>query len=146
MLWKRSSPFWRCQQGAVINSQLSSLEELVRENPEKAVEIYVQAAEGRLNAAKRDAEERNEEATEESLENYNKYAEFGQQISTMAEGVRTGATTVEDLAKRATSRHIQMLEDVRQKLPQQAQQEFQRALDNSRRVQEQCPEIPGGRP
>ncbi len=128
--------------GEVIDSQLASLEEVVRENPAKAVEIYAQAVEGRLNAVKRDAEERNGEATEESLEDYNKYAEFGQRISSMAEGIGVGETTVEDLVKEATSHHLRVLEDVRQKLPPQAQQEFQRALDNSQRVQEQRPAIP----
>jgi hypothetical protein len=128
--------------GEVIDSQLVSLEEVVKENPAKTVEIYAQAAEGRLNAAKRDVEERNGEATEESLEDCNKYAEFGQKISSMAEGIRTDETTVEDLVKEATSHHPRVFEDVQQKLPPQAQQEFQRALDNSRRVQEQRPAIP----
>jgi len=126
----------------VIDSQLSSLRELMKENPEKAVEIFANAAEGRLNAAKRDTEERNGEATEESLEDYNKYAEFGQQISIMAEGIRTGDVTVEELVEKATSHHIQVLEDVRQKLPVRAQQEFQRAVDNASRVQEQRPASP----
>ena len=105
--------------GAVIDSQLFSLRELVKENPEKAVEIFANAAEGRLNAAKRDAEERNGEAIEESLEDYNKYAEFGQQISTMVEGIRTGDVTVEELVEKATSHHIQVLQEVQQKLPVQ---------------------------
>lgn len=126
----------------VITSQLSSLNELVREDPEKAIEIFANAAEGRLNAARKDAEERNGEATKKSLEDYNKYAEFGQQISTMAEGIQTGETTVEDLVKKATSHHLQVLEEVRQKLPVQAQQEFQRAIDNATRVQEQRPATP----
>jgi len=128
--------------GLAIDAQLASLRELVIEDPTKAVEIFANAAEGRLNAARQDAERRNGSATEESLEDYNKYAEFGSQISSMAEGIRTGETTVEDLVKRATSHHIQVLEDVRQKLSPQAKQEFQRALDNSRRVQDQRPAIP----
>lgn len=128
--------------GLAIDAQLTSLRELVREDPAKAVEIFANAAEGRLNAARQDAERRDGSATDESLEDYNKYAEFGSQISSMAEGIRTGETTVEDLVKRATSHHIQILEDVRQKLPPQAQQEFQRALDNSQRVQQQRPAIP----
>jgi hypothetical protein len=128
--------------GNVINAQLTSLEDVVAVDPAKAVEIYAQAAEGRLNAARKEAEERNGKATEESLEDYNKYAEFGQRISSMAEGIRTGETLVEDLVKEAVSHHLRVLEDVRQKLPPQAQQEFRRALDNSRRVQEQRPAIP----
>lgn len=128
--------------GKVINRQLTSLQEVARNNPAKAIEIYGQAAKDRLTAAKQNAEKRNETATEENLKDYNKYTEFGQQISTMAEEIRTGETIIEDLVKKATSQHLQVLEEVRQKLPPRAQQEFQRALDNSRRVQEQRPAIP----
>ena len=127
---------------ATIDAHLTSLRELAREDPAKAVEIFADAAEGRLNAAKKDAEERNGEATEKSLEEYNKYAEFGQQISSMAQGIRTGDVTVEDLVKKATSLHLRVLEDVRQKLPSNARQEFQRALDSARKVQELRPAIP----
>ncbi len=125
-----------------IDSQLASLEGVAAVDPAKAVEIYAQAAESRLSVARQEAEKQDETATEEILEDYNKYAEFGQRISTMAEGIRVGETTVEDLVKEATSHHRQVLEDVREKLPLQAQEEFQRALDNSRRVQEQRPAIP----
>lgn len=125
-----------------IDAQLSSLRDLVREDPAKVVEIFANAAEARLNAARENAEEGDGDAAKENLKDYNQYAEFGQQISSMAKGIRTGETSVEDLVKRATSHHIQVLENVRQKLPQQAQQEFQRALDNSQRVQQQRPATP----
>jgi hypothetical protein len=128
--------------GSAIDAQLASLREFVREDPEKAVDIFAKAAEARLNAVKEDTEEGNGADTEESLEDYEKYAQFGQEISTMAQGIRTGETTVEDLVKRATSHHLQVLEDARQKLPPEAQQEFQRAQDAARKVQELRPEIP----
>jgi hypothetical protein len=93
-------------------------------------------------AEREDDEEEKAEEVEDALAEYNKYAEFGQQISSLAEGIRTGETTVEDLVKQATSHHLRVLEDVRQKLPPPAQQEFFRAVDNAQRVQEQRPVIP----
>jgi len=128
-----------------VAGQLEALRGIAGRDPEAAVDIFARAAEGRLNAANaragRGGDDEAEEV-EEALEEYEKYAQFGQEISTMAEGVRTGETTVEDLVKRATSHHLQVLEDVRQKLPPQAQQQFQRALDSAREVQELRPAIP----
>jgi hypothetical protein len=132
-----------------IAGQLESLRGIAGRDPEAAVDIFARAAEGRLNAinaraGRGDEDEDEDEAkeVEEALGEYEKYAQFGQEISTMAEGIRTGETTVEDLVKKATSHHLQVLEDVRQKLPPQAQQQFQRAVDSAREVQELRPAIP----
>jgi hypothetical protein len=126
----------------IINEQLISLKEVVGDNPAKAVEIYAQAVESRLNAVKRNLEEQNEAAIEKNLKDYNKYIEFGQIISAMSEDIRVDETTIEDLVKEATLHHLRILEDVRQKLPPQAQQEFQRAQDATRKIQELQPIIP----
>jgi len=129
-----------------ITGQIEALRGISQRDPEAAVEIFARAAEGRLMAAQaravRGDGENEAEAVEEALAEYSQYAEFGQQISSLAEGIRTGETTVEDLVRQATSRHIQVLDEVRQNLPVQAQQEFQRALENVRRVQEQRPVVP----
>lgn len=133
-----------------VAGQLEALRGIAERNPEAAVDIFARAAEGRLNAANaragRDGDDEDEaEEVEDALVEYEKYAQFGQDISTMAEGIRTGETTVEDLVKRATSHHLQVLEDVRQKLPPQAQQQFQKALDSAREVQGLRPAIPAQR-
>jgi hypothetical protein len=130
-----------------IAGQLEVLRGIAGRDPEAAVDIFARAAEGRLNAinvrAGRGSDDEDEaEDAEEALGEYEKYAQFGQEISTIAEGIRTGETTVEDLVKKATSHHLQVLEDVRQKLPPQAQQRFQRAVDSAKEVQELRPAIP----
>ncbi|MDP3778531.1 MAG: DUF5667 domain-containing protein [bacterium] len=130
-----------------VAGQLEALRGIAEQDPEAAVDIFARAAEGRLNAANARAgrgsdDEAEAEEVKEALEEYEKYAQFGQEISTMAEGIRTGETAVEDLVKKATSHHLQVLEDVRQKLPPQAQQQFQRALDSAREVQGLRPAIP----
>jgi tetratricopeptide (TPR) repeat protein len=129
-----------------VAGQIEALRGIAQRNPEAAVDIFARAAEGRLNAANaragRGGDDDEAKEVEEALEDYDKYAQFGKEISTMAGGIRTGETAVEDLVKKATSHHLQVLEDVHQKLPPQAQQEFQRALDNARKVQELRPAIP----
>lgn len=129
-----------------VSGQIEALRGIAQRDPEAAVDIFARAAEGRLNAANaragRGDDENEAEEVEEALAEYEKYAEFGQEISGLAQGIRTGETTVEDLVKRATSHHLQVLEDVRQKLPPQAQQQFQRAVDSAREVQQLRPAIP----
>ena len=133
-----------------MNGQLESLRGLVERDPERAVEIYDRAAEGRLRAvearANRGGAEGDEEDTEdaedaeEALESLNdainsafeKYSEFGREISNIAQGLQTGETTVEELVERATSRHQEILSGVRERVPEQAREGIDRAMDNSR--------------
>jgi len=132
--------------GRTVSGQIEALRGIAQRDPGKAVDIFARAAEGRLNAANaranRGADEDEAEEVEDALAEYDKYAQFGQEISGLAQGIGTGETAVEDLVKRATSHHLQVLEDVRQKLPPQAKQEFQRALDSAREVQQLRPAIP----
>ncbi|NCS98986.1 ATP synthase F0 subunit B [Candidatus Parcubacteria bacterium] len=125
-----------------MNGQLESLRGLVERDPERAVEIYDRAAEGRLRAvearANRGGAEGDEEDTEdaedaeEALEEFEKYSEFGREISNIAQGLQTGETTVEELVERATSRHQEILSGVRERVPEQAREGIDRAMDNSR--------------
>jgi len=129
-----------------IAGQLEALRGIAARDPERAVDIFARAAEQRLLVAQAragrggDGEDESENVGD-ALEDYEKYAQFGQEISTLAQGIRTGETTVEDLVRRATSRHLQVLESVRTTLPPQAQQEFQRAMDSARQVQQLRPSI-----
>ena len=123
----------------VINSQLSSLRDVIKENPERAIQIYSQAAENRLQAARQNTNDQSGMFAKESLNDFNKYSEFGQQISIMAKDIHSGDTSVQDLVKQATSNHTQVLQEFRKQLPPEARQEFQQALENSSRVQEQRP-------
>jgi hypothetical protein len=126
--------------------QLNSLGNLAMEDPAKAVEIFARAVESRLNAVKEDVEAQDAVGAAEALESYREYAAFGKEISVIAQGIRVGETTVEELVKAATAHHLQVLEGVRQRIPAEAQQEFQRAIDSARRVQEPRPAIPAPTP
>lgn len=123
-----------------LDGQIEALRALAKQDPQRMIGVFVKATERRLRAVQAKAERgsEDEEKADEAavaLEEYDKYTQFGQEISSIARSTRTVDTTVQDLVKKATSHHIQVLEDVRRKLPPQAQDKLQRALDNARRVQ-----------
>jgi hypothetical protein len=119
-----------------ISGQIEALRGIAQQDPEAAVDIFNRAAEGRLNAVQArvghggDDEEKAGEVSE-ALAEYEKYAEFGKEISTLAEGLQTGETTVEELVEQATSHHRDVLRDVENKVPSQAQESIQQALERT---------------
>ena len=100
-----------------ISGQLEALRGIAQQDPEAVVDIFARAAEGRLNAVQSrvgrsgDDEEKAEEVSEALVE-YEKYAEFGKEISTLAKGLQTGETTAEELVEQAISHHRNVLRDV----------------------------------
>ena len=104
---------------------------LAREKPEKAAEIAMNVAEGRANKAKEAGEEGDEEKTIEAAKEYEKYARFGEEISSIAQQVGKDSSKVEELVAKATSLHITILEDVLEKVPEQAKTAIQSAIDIS---------------
>ncbi len=127
-----------------IQTQLNALRRGAEENPEQAAQTFVKAAEARANSAQEAANRGNAEKASEEAGEYQKYAEFGEELSQMAQGIRTGTTTVDQLVQKATTRHLKVLQDVQERVPQQAQQGLQRAIENSQRAQQNMPDIPAG--
>ena len=132
-----------------MTGQLASLRGIAQQDPERAAGIFATAAEGRLRAAQaraergRDDEEEAEEV-EEALGEYEKYAQFGEEISQIAQGLGEGVTEVRTLVERATRQHLQVLQDVKAKVPPQAQDGINRAMQNAERVKQFLPaDIPG---
>ncbi len=119
-----------------ISGQLEALRGIAQQDPEASVDIFARAAEGRLNAAQARAgrsgdDEVEAEEVEEALGEYEKYAEFGKEISTLAEGLQAGETATEELVERATSYHRDVLRDIEDKVPSRAQGSIQRALERT---------------
>lgn len=128
-----------------VTGQIESLRGIAQRDPEAAVDIFSRAAEGRLMAAQARAERGGEDSEEEvndALEEFGEYAEFGQEISSLAQGLETGTSTVEELVDRATSRHLEILQQVQLRVPEEAQEGIQRAIENAERVRDNRPEIP----
>jgi hypothetical protein len=133
----------RAVKSGSINEQIDALRSVVMEKPEKVVEILSQAAESRLNKAKREADEGDGEEAEEAVKEYDQYASFGQEISTLAQGLKVGETTVEELVKKATSHHQDVLRDVLQKIPEEAKGAIQKAIDTTEKIRRGKPfEVP----
>lgn len=117
-----------------MHHQFSALKRLGQMDPERMAAIFTNLAEERLEAAEQNTEEGDDETAEENISDYEKYAEFGQEISSLARGIRTGTTTVEELVKKATSHHIEILEQMRQKLPDQAHKGLEQALESAKKM------------
>ncbi len=126
-----------------ITGQIESFRGLVRRNPETTIDIFARAAESRLMAAQVRAGRGDEESEEleEALAEFEKYAEFGSEISSLAEGLQTGETNVEQLVERATSHYRDVLRDVQSNAPERAQQSIERALESADRLEGQRPII-----
>ncbi len=131
-----------------VSGQIEALRGIAQRDPEAAVDIFARAAEGRLNAAQAradrggDDDETEVEDVEKALEEFERYAAFGNEISTLAEGIQTGETTVDQLVERATSHYRDVLRDVQSKVPPQAQQSIQRALESAGQLDGRRPAIP----
>ncbi len=116
-----------------IRGNQEALKTLARENPEKSAEISIEAAESRVNKMQEFAEEGDEEKVAEAVEEYEKYAQFGEEISTTAEQAGKDPSKANELVATATSSHITVLQDVLEKVPEQARASIQRAIENSQR-------------
>jgi len=84
-----------------------------------ATEMNIAAMEGRLNRVR--AKVQNTEAVQIALQQFEAMSEFGEEISQIAHEVGLNATEVEELVAEATSRHLEVLAEVYDNVPEQAQ-------------------------
>ncbi len=115
-----------------IRGNQEALKALARENPEKSAEIAMGVAESRLNKATQAADQEDEEEASEAVEEYEKYAGFGEEISAIAQQVGKDTSKVDELIAKANSLHVTVLEDVKQKVPEQAMASIERAIEQSK--------------
>ena len=113
-----------------------ALRALAAENPKRATELNLRAAKDRLDEALEDAGAGDGEGALEALEAFEAVERFGEEISSLAQGLRTGATTVDQLVGRATSVHLEVLSEVLKRVPEQAKPAVERAImESSKRHQ-----------
>lgn len=127
-----------------MTGQIEALRGIAQRDPERAAGIFAAAAEGRSRAIQAKVEQGGddeEEAEEvgEALGEYEKYAQFGKEISQIAQKLETGETEVNTLIERATEQHLQMLQDVKEKAPLKARENINRAIQNAERVRQFLP-------
>ena len=114
-----------------IDKQKSSLRDVADEDPEKATEVNLKAAEARLNRAKAKAEEGETDKVEEAVKEFEIQHKFGEEISQIAQGLGKDITTVEQLVGKATSIYLEILAEVYAKVPEQAKEAIEEAMNIS---------------
>jgi hypothetical protein len=116
-----------------------ALAALTKSNTLRATEMNLAAMEGRLNRVR--VKVQNAQAVQIALQQFEAMSEFGEEISRIARETGLNATEVEELLAEATSRNLEVLAEVYDEVPEQAQPAIERAMANlmmrhQRRVQE----------
>ncbi|ADE36099.1 DUF5667 domain-containing protein [Methanohalophilus mahii] len=114
-----------------IRGNQEALKALAQENPEKSAEIAMEVADNRLEKANESAENGDAEGVVEASEEYQKYARFGEEISDIAQEAGKDPSKANEIVAKATSLHLSVLEDVKQKVPEQARASIQDAIEQS---------------
>ena len=114
-----------------ISKQKASLRDVADEDPEKATEINLKAAEARLNRAKAKADAGEIDEVKEAVNEFENQNKFGEEISQIAQGLGKDITTVEQLAGKATSIHLEILAKIYEKVPEQAKEAIAKAMEVS---------------
>lgn len=111
---------------------------LAQNHTVKAAEINIAAMEGRLNRIR--ASHGDAAAVGNAMQQFKAMAEFNEEISRIAQEIGLNATKVEKLVAEATSIHLEILAQVWERVPEQAQPAIEEAMANlqmrhQRRVQ-----------
>jgi len=117
----------------------SALAALAKNSTVRATEMNLAAMEGRLNRVR--ARVGDVGAVEIALQQFEAMSEFGEEISQIAQGIGLNVTEVEELIAEATSKHLEVLAEVYDRVPEQAQPAIERVMANlmmrhQQRVQE----------
>ena len=123
-----------------IGKQKDSLRDVADEDPEKATEINLKAAEARLNRAKAKADGGETDEVEKAVNEFENQYKFGEEISQIAQGLGKDITTVEQLVGKATSIHLEILAEVYEKVPEQAKEAIEKAMTVSAKGHERAVE------
>ena len=115
-----------------------ALEALARINPARAMEINMAAAEGRLNRARATAERGDIEGLENTLQQFEEMAEFGEEISQIAQEVDIEVTKVQELLAEATFMHLEEVVEVWGGTPAPGQPAMKRTMANSLALHERA--------
>jgi hypothetical protein len=111
-----------------MEGNIKSLRALAEDDPDMAAEIAMQVAQNRAEKAREAAERGDDEGAVEAAKEYMEYERFGQEISAIAQQVGKDPSKVEDLVAQARSIHITVLEEVMEKVPDDARQSIDEAL------------------
>ncbi len=127
-----------------INSSKRGNEEalnaLEKTQPEKAAEINFRIAEKRLNQAREKAEKGEVDDVDELIEEYEERMNKSSEVAEKARGLGNNTTKVEQVIAEATSTHLEILSEVHEKVPEQAKESIEKAMDVSANGREKAVE------
>jgi hypothetical protein len=127
-----------------INSSKRGNEEalnvLEKIQPEKAAEIHFRIAEKILAKGQEKADAGEVEDVENLIEEYEDRINKSSRIAEVAKGLGYNTTNVEQLVAEATSTHLEILSEIHEKVPEQAKQAIEKAMDVSNKGREEAVE------
>jgi hypothetical protein len=107
----------------------NALVALARNNTVRAAEMNLAAMEGRLNRVRDKVQ--NLEVPQIALQQFENMATFSQEIYQIAEETGLNITKVAELVAEATSRHLEVLEELYEDLPEEVKELVERAMEES---------------
>jgi len=111
-----------------VNSHISALQNLAKVNPVRAIEINLQAIQGRLDRAEAEAAKGNEKGVEDALQEYEKLRRFSEEISNSA-GMRGQDTrAIDEMNARATTGHLETLGSIYGNVSQETKGAVEQAM------------------
>ena len=116
---------------ASMNGQQNALRLLARERLEQAIKINLDTVENRLNRAREKSAENNIEEVEKALDDTDRMLRFREELSENAKRLGQDTTIVEQLVAKATSKHIDVLVEVYEKMPEQNRVAVQNTIANT---------------
>jgi len=117
--------------------QEQALNSLGEERPEKSAELCFRFAERRLNKAGEKIRENKTEEAEELVEEYRKMVNKSLEMQEKAKNAGKDVTDVSELVSEATATHLEILQEVYEKVPEQAKSAIERAMEVSVRGHEE---------
>ncbi|HXG05737.1 MAG TPA: DUF5667 domain-containing protein [Nitrososphaera sp.] len=111
-----------------MTGNIEALRALAAEDPDRAAEIAMQVAENRALKAREAADRGDSEMAVEAAGEYMEYERFGQEISVIAQQVGKDPSRVRELVANATSIHMIVLQEVRDKVPDEARSSIEEAI------------------
>lgn len=117
-----------------------SLNTLEKSQPEKAAEIHFRIAEKRLAKAQEKVEEGEFEDVDDIIEEYEEKMGEASRTAEIAKGIGNNTTDVEQVIAEATSKHLEILEEVHKKVPEQAKKSIEKSMEVSANGREKAVE------
>ena len=123
-----------------VDSQLASLAPLAVERPERAVAAFAKTADYYVERLQ-DKARRGEDTAGAFSETVSSYSDFGSEIASLARATRGEEAAVRELVQRATAHHVEVLSDVRGRVPEVARPAIDRAISDTSSTQRAAPPV-----